>query len=179
MKKWGLFLLVIIIIATGCQSRSRRSMDDLLNSYSKEMRNEEGLYLIGSIEEKGKKIRGLSLYYFTDQKPSIDNARIILLRSLLILLEKINNDKNLQPYLSSYPFTEKQIDFSILFRTSKGVRPQKPYVAQVSLQDGQIVYDSYNPQTKSLEVIHIESYDVAIEAIEEEMNREGDGASPS
>lgn len=95
------------------------------------------------------------IYGFTSrQHLDPDAASRLVCECAEILLEMVNSDEKIRPYLSKYPFDSKNIGVRIAF--SDGVEESfvpKQFVASASVGNGELVLWKYNPQTLQLEVI--------------------------
>ena len=96
-----------------------RPMDQLLDSFAKEMKRESGLFCTASgglmangIEEVSVKLLG------SRRKASIEQARMLEVKATEKLLKAINSNEKIRPYLKEYPFTAAKTKVFISFEKS-------------------------------------------------------------
>ncbi len=120
MKK---FLATLLLSITSCSYGTTSSPE--INSFVKRFSNnypkQQNLIFDGvglSIPNNNLHLIDLS---FVQSKPAnIEEARIQIVHLMQKTIEAVNEDKSLRPLMSSYPFTENEIDLSISFRNTQG-----------------------------------------------------------
>ena len=99
------------------------------------------------------------------KKVNVEEARILLITLTKELLDRINSDQQIRPYLDHYPFTEKGISLGLSFYDDQGKRVDNGYVAHLFVaKDGNICYDTYNHE----EDLYEEPYEEALRIVENE-----------
>ncbi|CRX37705.1 hypothetical protein [Estrella lausannensis] len=100
---------------------------------------------VGGSSQKG--IKMIHLGVATNGPGSIDQARTLMVFLFQELLNRYNTNPSIRPYLLNYPFTEKNIEFSIRFVDSKGIccrkdvtKKDEDQIAYVTCFNGRIKY---------------------------------------
>lgn len=88
--------------------------------------------------KKGVQKVGLKLQCF--QIASVEDARKLAVSATRIYLAKINQKKNLRPYLIHYPFTTKDIRLELVFIKSSLDPIPVGAINSVLIENGKIVY---------------------------------------
>ena len=79
---------------------------------------------------------------------------------MLNLLNKINNDPQIRPYLHVYPFSIDNVKIMISFDTLEGKRVDSRYIVLVFCAKGKIFYKNY--VNNSICPVHEEPYTEAL-----------------
>ena len=104
----------------------------------------------------------LSLTY---EKPlTIREARKLLIYSVNKFVKNINDYKEIKPYLSNYPVTEKNIEVVIISHGLDGRTAPIPYIAFSSSKKGLLKYQT---DTTPLTIVHEETFAEAEKIIKE------------
>jgi hypothetical protein len=85
-------------------------------------------------------VENLGLAFDIKGPMSRDEIRKMLLEMGQQFLNKLNQDKQLQPYLQHRPFTPDDIDLSLYFRDSKNGGLRDPHIGYAALRYGKLVY---------------------------------------
>ncbi len=113
-------------------------------------------------------IKMLGLTFESKQKFSIDQAREYTIYCARKLLVNINNNKEIEPYLTPSPFGPKNIEISLFVGR---FRPENTLdeLSMVVLEDGIIRYTSIDGKTYKSELLHKETYEEALEIVQEKV----------
>lgn len=124
-------------------------VDKLFRDFAREVKKKYGL---NCYREGGKLARGieeLAFHFTTSKRTSLEKARQLEVQITERLLEIVNNDETIRPYLKAYPFTPDRAKVGITIQ-------KKPYdyhtdgsVAKVVPQEGKIVYLAMRPSTET------------------------------
>lgn len=100
----------------------KRVIHNSLKEAADEIQNKYNLYF-GGISEKGDKENNnkyieIGLIFSSKRYLSKNEARKMTLDMAKIILSRLNTEKN-KPFLTVYPFTEKNIDISVTLNISK------------------------------------------------------------
>ncbi len=137
-------------------------------SFSAKMER-EGFQLTGSGGAMMDDIKGINLSYQTSQNLNVDEVRILLVQRIEAFLYQINKDCEIRPYLHDYPFSSRNVYFTITFSKKNGDYVDPPFVAYVALMNKRniIAYYTFDKEKDALEDFHIESYDDALKIYNE------------
>lgn len=170
--KYVYIILPLLIFLIACMPTLPhvRAAHKVMDSFTKKMKK-EGLYLQGSGGAMMRDIQYITLGYEIVQKMTVEEARMLFISKAEALLDQINSDENIRPYLHDYPFTSKNIFFKITFCKPNGEFVDPPYPTYVVLfnHKDQIVYNIYDHQTERLETLYEESYQDALKIYHENM----------
>ncbi len=113
-------------------------------------------------------VKTFDLHFIAYKELDVNQTRRLFVRCVEDLLERVNSDVNIRPYLHTYPFTEEGTEIMISFFQPNGERVQKNYVALVHTLNGKIFYSYYNHKSEQLLNLHEESYQEALRICQEE-----------
>lgn len=159
-----IYLLLILFFCTGCSCPVHvAAAHRVMNSFTKKMER-EGFHLCSSGGAMMDDIKQITLDYEICQNVNVDEARIIFIKYAESLLEQVNSDIKIRPYLHNYPFTSENILFGISFCKPDGNFADPPYIADVLLQNknNRVFYSVHNKQTELLDDVYSESYEEAL-----------------
>ncbi|HEY4831656.1 MAG TPA: hypothetical protein VIH61_03750, partial [Waddliaceae bacterium] len=108
-------------------------MHQIIAQHEKVQKREYNLYLIGSGGGIPDYVTNFSLYYILTDKVEMPEARKIFVNNVEDLLQLINSNEQIRPYLSNYPFTINNLEFGLAFEDEFGKMQEPPYVANLSL----------------------------------------------
>ena len=123
-----------------------------------------------SITESGPsgKYELLGLGFIKNGKISKSEGRVLMIKCIHIFLKNINTEEKFQEYLSPNPFTEKNINLSILIYDKGDERFYRPDITSLNLINGSIYY-RYNIKGEEYKLEHDkETYEEALEIIKME-----------
>lgn len=166
----ALFLLAMCI--TAC-SKSNSTLNDpksiekerladlVIRKTATKLKKETNMRPCGTMGQMLNEIQklGLSFYYY--QPTDIVEARKLLVKSVDAMLQEVNQETKIHPFLIRYPFMPRNIEIEIFLRNPDGkdVKPGTLYV--ISASDGNLVYQIDHPQTKKLTTIYKETFEEA------------------
>lgn len=126
-------------------------MDGILSAFVKKMREEYGLrcYFIGGkltdfVEEIGA---SFSIVQHAPQK----RAKKMTVLVIENLLQEINNNEQLRPYLKDYPFSVDRVKMRIDFTKKDGYSYCDGSVKYITVKDKEICYFQIPPDPKAIE----------------------------
>ncbi len=111
-------------------------------------------------------IQDLSLTFEIEGPKNKEELRRIMVDSLETFLNAINNDKQLRPYLITYPFSLKQIFLTIFVRGKEEYYIWHPEIRSVSILLNGITYITYDQKYNRTEFV--ETYEEAKKIIQSE-----------
>lgn len=166
MKKFNwtkLFVLNLILFAcvsTPCQIKFSR---EIINSFSKKIFKNKNLALIGhgygSGDISGKFDRFI-LRFAGPNHLDINHAWDLCIDLCEELLEQINSNEKMKPWLSTYPYKGKNLDIILSFEEESFKDVSPPYIALVSVINGKIFYST--EENDKFTRVHFETYDEAL-----------------
>ncbi len=167
MKYIFLLILMISLFNQSCSAMSKESKlaNSFLDAFAKEQRMSRGLVLSGTGRSVRDKIQVLEIFFLSWGCYNVDQARNIFMQSLEDFSNKINCNMTMRPHLANYPFNEFNLGLDISFYESPGKRPQKPYVALVSLIKGKIFYFFYDNEKQKFVDDYSETYQEALQKV--------------
>ncbi len=145
--------------------KKERLADTILKKTAAKLKHETELLPIGTSGQMLNDIQvlGLSFYYY---KPvDILEGRQLLIKATNALMEGVNEEKRIYPYLSRYPFLPENIEIRIILRSTDGrdVNPGALWVVVAS--DGMLCYKVHDLQNNGLITIYKETYDEAVQRL--------------
>ena len=115
----NLFYFISALISfSGCTSHQPThsiQADKVVNSYLKDVKSENELYLFGRGGGMIDDIKTISLTFLSYENKNIENVRLEIVQNVENLLIKINESIEVRPYLHEYPFTPNVIYFCIIY----------------------------------------------------------------
>ncbi len=100
----------------------------------------------------------------------VEEARRIYVEILDVIINQINQNSKIRPYLRDYPMDDKPIELSLRFEDKKQQRPSKEYIAYVfTIPSGKIIYNIF--ENNKLETIHEEPLKEAFQIVHQEKIR--------
>jgi hypothetical protein len=142
----------------------------VMNKYSKKIKKSDGLQLIGSGGRMPEDVEAMIVHYVSYDKHNVESARRLLVKGVEGLILETNLDKKIRPFLHNYPFTHRNVDFTINFYGSDGSFMNKPYLSGVCLlENGNVYYNVWNAESRKLEDFHDETYEGALRIVQTEI----------
>lgn len=174
MHKITFFLFAASFSCTRPPSPHVKAAENLILSYSKEVKESHNLVLADYGGLLMTNIKTLDVIFFSTQHLDIEQARKILVDTVEYLLNKINTNEILTHYLYEIPFTYKLLSFSIIFidQNNNNSYILPPHLSEVMLTNGLVFYDIYEADKDAEELIYSESYLKAKGIVEHQRNLE-------
>lgn len=91
-------------------------VNEIVNTFSKEMKKEFGLICIGSGGRMPKNVKQIDVLFITYRKATVEEARVLEVKATEKLLQAINSHQKIRPFLEEYPFQANRARISIAFR---------------------------------------------------------------
>ena len=137
--------------------------DAIVNPYCTYLKKTYQLHCYGNGGGFLENINNIQLNFNGIRNLSIEEARILIIECTEELLKRINEDTQVRPYLSHYPFTEKGLTLLINFDKKNGETVDANFIADVFTCNEMIYYDIYDPQKNLLKKIYQEPYQNALQ----------------
>lgn len=154
INKW-LFICMLCFSGAGLPAISDE-LSRLIQKFSDDLDDEEGLSYTTSLELGKDKIREISLFYSGKKSLDVSQARVLIIKVVNEFLDDVNANHYLKSDLYEHPFPEDRLDITIFFRGKDGKYAKSPKVAQVSFHKGIVSFYKYSQG--SFQVIHQENY---------------------
>ncbi len=122
-----------------------------------------GLKCVGeSTAMPGGILNELGLIFYAYKVLTMQQIRQILVEGVQVFLQKINSNPDIRPYLENYPFTEKNISFSIIIVGPNGENLFNPNISSAWAANGKLWYATKDPnQEFGYDSEYKESYEEA------------------
>lgn len=117
-------------------------VDGIIVNFVTDVEKKYELHCYGSGGSMPTDIEKIDVLFISYAKSTVADARKMELALVQELLNRINDDKKIRPYLREYPFGSDRVHISISFRTETDDRPLDGSVALVSLVNNKIYYDA-------------------------------------
>jgi len=132
---------------------------------------------LGALRIQIPQVRGLSFYPRSLEKGErSERARKLVLAFSQDLLDRVNISEEIRPHLVNYSFLPKNLSYGLTivnkegrFMKNSGSLRDPDNLASCSMLGGKILYSILNDDKISLQVIHSETYEEALEIV----NRQG------
>ena len=102
-------------------------------------------------------ISDVEIYCKSFSKCNIDQARKLCHQVTYDLLDELNNNQHLRPYLKNYPLGYKDIHLNISFWNLEK-RLSAPFVGMLNLHTGKVQYDEYDKLSEHFHPLHTENF---------------------
>jgi hypothetical protein len=173
--------LILVFFVCGCNPTSPNiytvsEKQELANEVRKEavsrLEKERDLKPFGLGAQMMYQIQMLALSFNYHKSLDIEQARELAMYASTVFLDIINRNEQIRPYLSNYPFDEKNIEIEIVIRRNGEGEQEKLVMA--SMHRGLLIYDVRNYETNRLKTIYRETYEEAAErlAYQNEQNKQ-------
>jgi hypothetical protein len=128
------------------------------SAYLKEMAKTAKLHVNGSGGCLSEKITLVAFSFRSNAKCDVDTSRQLLVYSVNTLLEKINENEKLRPFLSQYPFTHENVEISISFFDKKNTYYPQEYVSIVLNTKNKINFGVFDPEIYNYKTLKEEPF---------------------
>lgn len=140
---------------------------EVVCSFVQEVRQSDGLLLCGYGGGFYDGIDNITLIFASPEAPTIEEARNQFYNISYRMLNRINYNEALRPYLVNYPFTIDNLDLYILY--SQGVPGRVSSVtmgASPMKRPNVVYYFGYNTTTGDPETLYKEPYEVGFKIVQ-------------
>jgi len=175
-------IIFLLLICTSCAKEW--SYTDItyaiMNKKAEQLSNEDGMDCIGSGGSMRDKVSRVTMMFQIKRRVEIDEARLLCVHCVEDLKNALNANEELQVYLSPYPFPSSATEISIHFiEKLEGlfeygfIRYGCAYlgtggISIVQAHGGYIYYGSYNSRTRMLEDYYEETYEDALQMLQDQ-----------
>lgn len=166
---------MICSLLTSCQTASQAAkqvyidlVDEEVSSFVREVKQTDYLKLFGCGGGCYDGVESISLAFTSPEAPTVEEARNLFYDISYRILNRVNQNEALRPYLVNYPFTIDNLDLYILFsqdvpgRVSSVTMGASHHMKRPNF----VYYFSYNPITGDPETLYKEPYEAGLEIVQ-------------
>ncbi len=147
--------------------KASKSVGEILDSTTKVIQKKYKLNACGSgISMPGGIVQELGLAFTTKNTLSRNELRKLLIEFGQELLQQINNNKNIQPFLKTAPFTIKNVQIIIYNHDQMGYDLFDPEISTAEISDGVLTYRTSDLITNRFNNEFRETYEEALKAVQ-------------
>jgi len=166
------FLFALSIVCVSCASYSEYVpsnyvivINKITDRYVKDTEEKYNVSLFGSGGGMMYNVNNIFLSFHVIKEVKLEEARKMYVEMVSDLLNRINQDEEVRPYLSHFPYTAKGVSIQLVFFSHPDISPPPENIAIVSMLNGNIRYGINNPKTELYVDIHQETYDDAVRIV--------------
>jgi hypothetical protein len=149
-------------------------IDLTITTFSMKMKKENDFSLVGLGYQRGcdsEKLKAFVLGFIAVNHVNVDEARDLFIGLCEELLDQINANEKMKPWLTDYPYTGKNLNIILAFYQAPSRLISPPYIALVSVLNGNVCYsthenDKFSDVPVETEVL-IETYEEALKIYKE------------
>ncbi len=144
--------------------------DKIFFAYNKEMCKRNRLSLVGKGGRMMGDIQQVNAFYTSNDRLNVEEARRLFVDVAEGYIARYNENEEIRPYLRNYPFTIDSLKIQIGFENENRQHMDGGYVALASYINAKrrIFYSGYDHETKKFTDLHEESYETALEIVQQE-----------
>jgi len=173
----GYFFLPItaLLLLPSCSHGKPKDVSlayDIMHEHAYYMKQKHQARIFGIGGGFPDKITVLSMSFRVRGPLNVDKARVLMISSTQHLLQLVNQNEKIRPYLDNYPFTSENLEYSFFIDDENGLNVQQPgssmdpdNLAYVSNRREGIAYSILNSERDIFQHIHEESYTSARESV--------------
>jgi hypothetical protein len=164
-----LLLVITSLFLSGCAqnfhnrlSSDEELADECLKKAATRLKAEKDLYLCGTGGRMMDEIKMLALSFNFYKEVNVEEGRELLIEAVKALVDVVNADERIRPYLNNYPFSANNIQIRIFLqkRDFSAFGPDK--LSVISSLQGILEYEIDDPETKLFKTVHKETYEEAL-----------------
>lgn len=169
-KHAKVFLAICAILAGGPMRAEElppylKHVDQVIHEFEKEIAHEFNLVGVGSGGRMPRDVEEITVKFYAYRRATIEEARSLEVAITEKFLKKINEHKQLRPYLREYPFTPNRATISISFCKKDNSRYTDGSVAYVSHIKNSLYYSRADAEKQCLVDLHEEPYEDALKLV--------------
>lgn len=139
----------------------QKVLDELIEGFAKELRESQGLQLIGSGALLQKEEKSISMHLWSYEEMGVEEARALYVEVVQELLTRVNTSHEIKEYLEGSLFSFEDLDIDLLFFKANGDHVGKEFVSMVHASKKELFYKAYNPVRQSFDLLHSENFEDA------------------
>lgn len=168
-----IFVLLIVAFSFSCNkhnylpSSKEILADEILKNSAIKLRKEKDLRLIGTGGGMMNEVRMLALSFFYYGEVDVKKGRCLLISAVNELVDEVNADERIRPYLVQYPFKPENIEIRIFLRKLDGSELDSGKLHVLVAINNILEYEIRDPATDRLKTVYEETYEVALTKLNE------------
>jgi hypothetical protein len=161
-------LILMTLFFSSCGGRSYSYMaDPIFTSYAKEMKERRGYLLEGTGGSMPNgDVRWLFMSFVGIREVDVPEARRLYIELVEGLIDKVNQDKFIRPFLHDFPATSKNMDILLAFVDCYGMIVDENHIAYIFLLNDKIYYNRFNHDRHRYEIVFEETYEEALRIVQ-------------
>lgn len=175
MRASALVIFLMVIGMVSCRHSSCDPKDiekeNLANKVLREsaikIKQETGLRPCGDMGQMLYQVEKLGLSFQYYKPTDIVEGRKLLIQAIDRLMEEVNQEKKIHPFLSKYPFKPHNIDIRIFLYEPDGKNVPVGALSVIGAQDGVLHYKIDDPRAPGFIRVYKETYDQALERLKD------------
>jgi hypothetical protein len=136
---------LFLFVLCGCKSIPRHCLeaDRISTIHINQVRKSDNLEVMGTGGRLMNDVQGITLVYTVNRIAKLQDARNLYVKTTSSLIDLINNDEKIRPYMHEYPFNIDNVEVGIVF-TGNGDIPAENYVSMVTVNHHTVFYFYWN-----------------------------------
>lgn len=136
-----------------------RIVDQITNSYLKEMAIPHGLVLSGYGGAMMDDVQSITLRFLSHDSLNLNEARVLYVEMMEDFLHRVNCHEKIRPHLHDFPFGVDNIKLTISFEDPQGNIRGNGYIAMIFISKNHTIhYSAYNSNKEDFYNLCEESY---------------------
>jgi len=166
MKK-NLILAATIFLSSCFSSKTDHCTiaDKIMFSFAKEQKERNQFTLSAFSGSMMDNIDSFALEFDSEEKVKLEEARKLFIQTVENFTEKVNENKEVRPFLKRFPISYENTRISLSFDKAKNFPPEDKYVYYIYVIKGDIYYRGYDSSKRELFSIHQEPYEEALRIV--------------
>ena len=148
-------------------------IDKITDAFVKDMHKKHGLVCYGKGGSCMDNIKRISLSLKKAVKSDIPESRVLLVNCVEEFLKRVNTDEDVRPFLVQYPFTNENIEISIVFKGPEQIGDQQDIIDVFNMEE-RVIYYGYDKTHNKEKVMLREPYEEALKIVKESGRLDGD-----
>jgi hypothetical protein len=137
-------------------------VNEISDKVAKKLMDDHQLRLAGVGSQMMDQIKMIALSFSYSSPVDLEKARELLLVATDELVNAVNVDERIRPYLDNYPFEPKNVEIRIFLKNADGSLPSPEKLSVISALDGVFDYEVDDPRKSVLfTIVHTETYQEA------------------
>ncbi|MBA3816779.1 MAG: hypothetical protein H0X29_09745 [Parachlamydiaceae bacterium] len=168
MSSYLIFFIVFLFSSVSCSYIPIEIREKILLIDALEKNINSLKYIkIFKINTCGKDDSGsFKLFFYSYQQVNVEEARLVIIECVEKLYDYMDSQQELITVLTKPEISD--IEFTIMFIKKNGTFVEDSYLSKIFLCNGSIYYDTYNLTIGLLTTIHSESYNEALDIVQQQ-----------
>jgi hypothetical protein len=139
--------------------------DAVLGKVACRMKQEASLRPCGTMGQMMNEIQKLGLSFFYFQPVDIVEGRKLLIKAVDALLNEMNQDTRIRPYLGRHPMRPWNVEIEIFLRSPDGSDSPRDSLRVMDVSDGVLTYQIQSSTGHGLITVYEETYQEALDRL--------------